>query len=64
MDNLHPCQKCLLENYASESDFENEPDAWRRYHCKVKSESKLIRNDRDLKVEVLWKFCHACKLII
>ena len=61
MDNLDPCQKYLLENYASESDFENEPDAWRRYHCKLKGETKLIRNDRDLKTEVLLSFCRVCK---
>jgi len=61
MEKLYLCQYQLLNNYESESDVKSEPDAWRRYYCSVKNESKLIRNDRDLTEEVLWKFCSECK---
>lgn len=58
-DVLEKLQYQLLNNY--ESDIKSEPDAWRRYYCSIKNESKLIRNDRDLTEEVLWKFCSECK---
>lgn len=61
MKKLHPCQYHMLDTYKSESDIKSEPDAWRRYYCSIKNQSKLIRNDRDLTEEVLWKFCNECK---
>jgi len=58
---MYPCQNKLLECYKSSSDFKDELDAWREYACLIKEKTHLIRNDRDLKSEVLYKFCVDCE---